>query len=312
MDKIYPHLLLIPLLITYSTTFELKPADSKELLVLNEVQDIYTFCRHHTLQYEVDFKGIAEINNKLTEAIALLNELCNNVHLNYICSHMIKEINTLYENMQQQNRIIKVSKIPSSEQKIGPILNTLEKTVVLADTTYYNLKQSIERMQSVINFLTKYQNKIQHQFEYNLQFDQLAQLTTINLKKCISLLQSMIEIFVHKNFKHITDVIPTDIIKKDITQIMQKSGNESCKIPIHAKGTYVHEILRASEIKTFETAFSYAIEIKIPTTNQHSFKLVQAIPIPFTYKNETFELDTLHDYYTVEHQKLPRVRTMRD
>lgn len=297
MDIHYFQLLFSILIIHHATPYEITPANERELLALNEVQDVYTFCRHHTLQYEIDFQGIAEIKNRLNGAMTMLNELCNNVQLNYICSHMVKEINALCDKLQQQNDVIRISKIQPSDQVVGSVLSALEKTIILADTTYYNLKESIEKMQSIVNFFAKYQNRIQDQLEYNIKFDQLAQLTIMNLKKCINLFQSMIEIFVHKNFKHITDVIPTDIIKKDISRIVKKAGNESCLIPIQTKGTYVHEILKASGIRSFETAFSYAIEVKIPTINQNNFKLIQAIPIPFTYKNETFELHSVHDYF---------------
>lgn len=295
-------LLIILALITLCQPYELTKADSKELLILNEVQQVYTFCRYHTLQYEIDLKGITNIKTKLVEAIELLNELCKNVHLSYVCSPLIKEIDTLFDNLKQQSKMIKTSKIRPEDQRMGSMLNIIERTVILVDATYYNLKQGIEKMQSLVNFFAKKQSRLQDQMEYNIQFDSLAQLTTVNLRKGISLFQSMIEIFIHKNFKHITDIVPTETLKKDITNILHKSRNESCKIPVTTKGTYIHEILHASDIKSFETTYSYAIEIKIPTTNEHSFTLTQGIPLPFAYKNESFELVTPHEYYLIRQE----------
>lgn len=308
MDRRKIQLMIILTTIALCQPYELTPADPRKLLALNEVQQVYTFCRYHTLQYEIDFKGLSNIKTKLVEAIGILDGLCKNVHLSHVCLPLIKEIDMLFENLKQQSTMIRTSKIRAADQKVGSMLDIIEKTVILVDATYYNLKQGIEKMQSLVNFFAKKQSKLQDQMEYNIQFDSLAQLTTANLRKGISLFQSMIEIFIHKNFKHITDIVPTETLKKDITNILHNSRNESCKIPVTSKGTYIHEILRASDIKSFETTYSYAIEIKIPTTNDHSFTLMQGIPIPFIYKNESFELVTSHEYYLIRGE--PEGRTV--
>lgn len=104
MELLYTHLLILLLFTVDSQPYEFNKADDKERLVLNDVQEVYTFCRHHTLQYEVDFQGITEIKSKLSEAIYLLNGLCNNIHLNYICSPLIKEIDLLFNNLKQQSK----------------------------------------------------------------------------------------------------------------------------------------------------------------------------------------------------------------
>lgn len=53
------------------------------------------------------------------------------------------------------------------------MMNILEKTVILADATYYNLRQGIEKMQSLMNFFAKRQNKIQDQMEDNAQSEKM-------------------------------------------------------------------------------------------------------------------------------------------
>lgn len=109
----------------------------------------------------------------------------------------------------------------------------------------------------------------------------------------------MIKIFVHKNYEHIIDVIPMDILRKDWLTITQKSTNESCVIPSDIKEMKLNEILYLSEISSFETEHAFIVKMKVPTANINSFRLYKPIPIPFSYKNETFELTVQHNYYLI-------------
>lgn len=157
-------------------TYEITKPNREEILFVENLGDIEIFCRYHTLIYEVELKGINEIKSKITASIELLTQICENVKFNHICLFTMTEMKALYAQLNDQNKIIKVSKIQSQNQKIPEILSVMEKTVVLADTTYISLKQGIMEMQSIINFLGKHQNKLQDQLDYT-NFESLAQLT---------------------------------------------------------------------------------------------------------------------------------------
>lgn len=290
------HRIVILCVILHSIyAYEVHKANPMERLFINDIQDVYTFCRYHTLQYEIELKGVNEIKHKISESIEILTELCNNVRINRICLYTLREINELFGKLSEQSRTIPVSKMKSRNQALEQIVTIAEKTVILADATYHNLKQGVEHMQTLINFFAKQQNRLQDHIDY-INFNRLAQLTEANLRSCTSFFDSMIELFIHKNFEHLTDIISKEALKKDITNISRKAKNESCTLPIEQQNLNINEILRVSEINSFETPYSYGIGIKIPTLNNESFRLLQPIPIPFSYKNESHELTTLYDY----------------
>lgn len=84
----------------------------------NDVQDIDIFCRFHTLQYEVELKGINEIKNKIATSIELLTQICNNVKFNHICLFMMTEIRTLYTKLNEQNKSFKSRKYKQKNKKL--------------------------------------------------------------------------------------------------------------------------------------------------------------------------------------------------
>lgn len=266
---------IIVVILCSALAYEVSKTNEKELIFISHTEDIKLFCRYHPIMYELELRGINEIKNKIANSIELLTQICNNVKYNHICLFMMSEIKILYKTLQEKSKLIKITQMQAKEHKITQILSTVGKTITLTDTTYNNLEQGLLEMQSLINFLGKHQNKLQDHLDY-VNFDSLAQLTEMSLRNCMSLFESMIEIFIHKNFQHILNLLPTEIIRKDLITIMQKSQVESCEIPGEAKNISFNQILHSSNIESLQTDYSFIIKIKIPTAYENSFQLLQA------------------------------------
>lgn len=69
MDRQHLKFLIIALAWRQITTYEISRNHDNELIYINDIQEVDLFCRYHTIQYEVELKGINEIQSKITISI---------------------------------------------------------------------------------------------------------------------------------------------------------------------------------------------------------------------------------------------------
>lgn len=254
-------------------------------------------CRNQIIQYDIEMKEMTSLNKKLAVTMQTLDNICDSIQFNHICTFTIDEIKFLSNALINKSRYVKAMNAPSRKYRlIDEIGNIIQKTITLADNSYGELRHSLDELQSLINHIGKSQNKILEHLDY-VNFNSLAQITILNLKNFSQMYDSIMDIFFNGNYKRLVDLIPIENLRADLRSIQKLALNESCEIPVSITSIDLAQLLSIFTIDAIKTGNIFSIKIKISTAYEKIFELVEAISIPFLYQNRSYLMQPVYGNY---------------
>lgn len=292
------------LLSTGITTYEISNANPSEVIHINDIGVARTLCRYHRINYIISFEGIKKMRDHLSESIQLLEEICKTAKFNHVCTYTLKEIRALSIKLDTKGKFLRsIASIKRSRRDLYEIKTIMQKVIYLADSSYNDLKRSLDEMQSISNSIVKAQNKLQDHLDY-VNFDTLAQLTSLSIQSSIDIFDSIMEVFLNKNYKKLLNIITIDMLKENLSEIRKTARNESCDISVEPSMFDHLEFMRIVEIRPERTKTELIIGVDIPTSYSSVFEIKNAIPLPFEFQSNTYEVQPVHDYYLIKNQLL--------
>lgn len=290
-------------------TYKLTPMKWFDPIYVKNIGPVKLFCRFQVIQYDIEMGDMMYLNRKLGVTLNTLDDICKSIQFNHICTNTIDEIKFLISNIVNNNQYLKTINSQNRKRRtISEISHILQKTIILTDNSYGELKHSLDELQSLVNHLEKSQNKILDHLDY-ANFNALTQITILNLRNYIQMYDSIMDIFVNKNYRKLVDLMPIENLRADLRTIHIIAKNESCALPIDASLTDLSQLLNISTINSGKMKSTFSIEIKISTVFQKTLELMEGIPIPFAYEKNSYLMLPIHENYLVN---LDKTREMVD
>lgn len=304
MIKIHGFPTIFLILVASMSAFDISDSTDKyEIIKTTSSEYVKLLCRYHAIQYEIEVDAIDGVNEQILSSIVILRDICQKVRFNHICLFIMNEIKVLSDSFSSKNKIIQNLNMYSRKKRsMDNLVSTLQKTVLLAESTYNDLKNGIAEMQSLINMVRKTQNKFLDSFDYT-NFYSLAQLTALNLRNLLHITNAIIDLFVNKNIQKIVELVPIDILKKNIFEISDFAQNENCRVPFNVNSVEILRLLRISKIALNKKNQALVINIKIPTISNSLFQIRTPISLPFSHKNLTYEAQSIYESYLICEEK---------
>lgn len=300
------HIIISLIFVTASTVnaFDIvKGADRYQIMKVTSSEYAQILCRYHTIRYEIELKAIDEINEQISTSTTILKNICQNVRFNHICLFTLNEIKILSDSFASKNKVIQSLQVYSRKRRtMGDLATALQRTVELAETTYNDLRSGVAEMQSLVNMLRKSQNKLFDSFDYT-NFYSLAQLTAMNLKNLLHITNAIIDLFVNNRMQKIIELVPIEILRKNLLEINSLAGKENCKIPFNVNLMEVSRVLKVSKIALNKKNQLLFMNIRIPTVTNSLFQIMKPIPLPFSHKNITYEAQPIYENYLILEEK---------
>lgn len=294
---------LLTLQVSKVNTFQITPLKRFEPIHARQTDSVRLFCRNQIIQYDIEMRDMTFLNRKLTTTVNTLDDICGTIQFNHICTFTIDEIKFLISALINKNQYLKTMNARAtrlrSTDEFGEII---QKTIILADNSYGELRHSLDELQSLINQIGKSQNKILEHLDY-VNFNALAQITILNLKTFSQMYDSIMEIFINQNYKKLADLIPIESLKTDLKTIQKLAKNESCEVPINIASMNLLQLLSISRIDSRKSGNTFSIKITISTAYEKIFDLIEATSMPFLYRKNSYLMLPVHDSYLMYSDK---------
>lgn len=298
MIKIYKLSAVLLYLVIIINSYDIYESKEKyAILKVTSTESAKLFCRHHTVDYEIEISAIYQVNEKISSSISVLKNICQKVQFNHICLYVMNEIRSLSKLFFNRSRLIQNFQLYSRRRRVmNNFMSILQKTVLLTDNSYNDLKNGINEMQSLVNNLRKSQNKFLDEYDYT-NFYSLAQLTELNLRNLLHITNAIVELFLNKNIEHITEVVPLQALKETFLRVNEDAKKDNCELPLEINNLEMIKILKMSKVLLTKTTKTLSIKLQIPTTSKQIYRITKSISLPFPSNNLSFEVQPITEEY---------------
>lgn len=260
-------------------------------------------CRYRSLEFTINLEPINNIRDEMNTNINQLEDICKNTKYNHICQYSIDEIKISATKLKNKLKLIESFQLKNSRKKRS-IEEIVQKSITLSDYGYSDLKQGFEQVKYIAELYEKIKREtITHTDHIN--FISLCQLINNKIYKHIDNHNLILSILTDKTINNIISIIPIEMIKNELHSMEQSVNKEYCEFVIDLEHPQIISLLKLSKIHT-EISWTNRLDIRIeiPTFYKSEFDLIKAIPIPFNFRNHTYEQRPLTEFTLVSYNKI--------
>lgn len=268
-------------------------------LYLSNLGSTKVFCRHRAIEIEIEMDDTQSLKKDIDYSLNLLGEICSETRFHQLCKLTVTEIKLIEETLIKKEQSIKMmTPRKRRRRQMEEFENLLERSIKLNDFSYSELKQSIEELKRVTTSVIKTHNRMIDDLDY-INFTLLSQLIEFNLKRRTNFLDLVLEIIINSNHKKLLDIIPLNTLQSELNDLQSLLRRESCQMPININLNDIAKYLRLSKIRAEIHNSNLIISVDIPTFFETTFKLVEAVSIPFTHNWDSYIVRPVFPYYLV-------------
>lgn len=290
---------------------------NEEIVSVRKEGDVFLLCRYRELQYNIHLDIYSKMS-EIKQEIKVLNDICFKLQSNKICRRIISNLEFDIEEYATKIHVISAQDMlrerPRSKRNIidkmtrsNNLSTTIfQKTNTLVDHGYDDLRKNDETIKEQLKCLINAHNNLEDYIGH-LNFNAVTQILTSTLKKISNTAEIIYNILINKNPTEITKLISIHSLIDEVSNIDSEAQKEKCNLPIQSIDTEVFDLLKISnfEIKLFGNTLN--VQIQIPTVYNHTYELLKGIPIPFTFKDASYEAILPYEYFMAHEQKMQQL-----
>lgn len=268
-------------------------------LHLKNLGNAKVFCRHSLIELEIEMDDTQNLQKEIKFSLKLMDDICEATRYRQLCQYTTKEIKLLERTLNEKEKTIQLlSRHKRIRRQTEELEELLEKSIKLNDFSYSEIRQSIEELRRITNNTIKSHNKRLNDIDY-INFILLSQLIELNLKRRTSFLDLILEIAANSNHKKLFDLLPAKDLQAELNDLQAKLRDELCHMPFNMNPEEILLYLSLANIGIELFNNRLTIVIEIPTYYETTFKLLEAVPIPFTYKWDSYVVPATFPYALV-------------
>lgn len=275
--------------------------DELGAVYLRDIGNTKIFCRNRILEFNLEMEDIGKIQNQVNLNLNLMTEICNQAESNQMCRVEIDEIKAIYQMLLDRSKIIDSVKTNRFTRDIEDIEEILQKSIILNDITYNEIKPNVDKLKEISNQVTKIQGKITNDIDY-LNFNMLSEMTSFNLGRHLKFYDILFELLIEQNINNLINLVSLDEIKIELSRLQIVTGRELCSIPIELNYLEIIKYLKFAHMDIQIVKNRILITLQIPTFYKTTYNLIKAVSIPFLYKESSYVLKPIDPYHIMHKQ----------
>lgn len=270
-------------------------------IYLRNIGDTKIFCRNRIIEFNIQIEDIEKIEREVESEINILKDICNRLKPNQLCRIEMEELNAIFQNLLNKNKIIissnsKHHRLIRKVRNIDEMEQIVQKTIKLNDLSYGDIKQNIDELKKTSNKLMKSQSRTINSIDH-INFNILSEITFSKLKKYAKFYDVLLELMIDENPEKLSNFVPLDELRMELNKLQDIMGKELCHIPIEITDFEIIKYLKKAKINTITLKNNLQITLQIPTFLKTTFNLIKAISIPFKYKGTSYIVKPVDPYH---------------